>query len=47
MIEIDGRGERYKSMRSFPFAVLGKRIKAGEAHFLVSIFRVIQDGLAR
>lgn len=46
-VEIDGRGEQYKSMRSFPFAVVGKRIKAGEARFLVSVFRVIQDGLAR
>ncbi len=46
-VEVDGQGEKYKSMRSFPFAAVGKRIEAGEVRFLVSIFRLLQDGLAR
>ena len=44
-VEADSQGGEYKSMRTFPFAAVGRRIAAGEAHFLVGVFRVIHDGL--
>ena len=45
-IEGDGSGARYKTMRSFPFAAVSKRIASGEAHFLVPIYRVIKGDIA-
>ena len=44
-VEGAASGQKYKDMRTFPFAVVGKRIDSGESHFLVSIFRVLQDGM--
>jgi hypothetical protein len=46
-VEGDGGGERYKSLRSFPFAAVGKRIEAGESGFLAAICRTLQAGMAR
>ena len=45
---VEGAGDdvRYKSMRSFPFAVVGKRIDAGETGFLVGVYRMLQAGAA-
>ena len=44
-VEGTGTGERYKSMRSFPFAVVSKRIEAGESDFLIGIYRTLQAGM--
>lgn len=44
-VEGAGNGEKYKEMRSFPFAAVGKRIDSGESQFLVGIFRVLQHGM--
>lgn len=46
-VEGAGSGEKYKDIRSFPFAAVGKRIDSGESQFLVGIFRVLQDGMRR
>jgi hypothetical protein len=45
-IEGPGNGQKYKSMRSFPFAAVSKRIEAGESHFLMSIYRVLEAQMA-
>jgi hypothetical protein len=37
-----GDGEKYESVRTFPFAVVGKRIDAGETGFLVGVYRMLQ-----
>jgi hypothetical protein len=38
-----GDGKKYESVRAFPFAVVGKRIEAGESGFLVAVYRLLKD----
>ncbi len=45
-IEGPGNGQRYETLRSFPFAAVGKRIDAGETGFLVAMYRVLQADAA-
>ena len=46
-VEAARRNSGINALRSFPFAVVNKRISAGESHFLMGIFRHLEAELAR